>query len=399
MQVTLIALGSGAEETLTAQARAALRAAACILGAPRLLEGLGPEYSARRIAAIRPEDLMALLLAESGPCAVVYSGDIGFYSGARQMLLRLREQGMEARVLPGLSSVQLLAARLGRPWQDWTLCSAHGTDCDPAAAVMEGKSTFFLTGGALGPAALCARLSEAGLGRLPVTVGENLACAGERIVCGTAEELQTESFASLSVLLAEAAPCAPRRAPGWPDAAFVRGAVPMTKQMVRAAVLAQLGAAERGVYWDVGAGTGSVSVELAVQCRRGTVYAVERRSEACALIRANREKFCAWNLRVVEGRAPEALEELPAPEGMFVGGSGGALDAIVAAALQKNARARIVISAIALETVGRAMEVLQRNGLTPQAAQLSVSETKGAGGLHLLQANNPVFLIAGGGND
>ena len=127
--------------------------------------------------------------------------------------------------------------------------------------------------------------------------------------------------------------------------------------------------------------------------------AVERRSEACALIRANREKFCAWNLRVVEGRAPEALEELPAPEGVFVGGGGGALDAIVAAALQKNARARIVISAIALETVGRAMEVLQRNGLTPQAAQLSVSETKGAGGLHLLQANNPVFLIAGGGND
>lgn len=171
MQVTLIALGSGAEETLTAQARAALRAAACILGAPRLLEGLGPEYPARRIAAVRPEDLIALLLAESGPCAVVYSGDIGFYSGARQMLLRLREQGIEARVLPGLSSVQLLAARLGRPWQDWTLCSAHGTDCDPAAAVMEGKSTFFLTGGALGPAALCARLSEAGLGRLPVTGG------------------------------------------------------------------------------------------------------------------------------------------------------------------------------------------------------------------------------------
>lgn len=187
--------------------------------------------------------------------------------------------------------------------------------------------------------------------------------------------------------------------PGWPDAAFDARCGAHEQTDVRAAVLAQLGAAERGVYWDVGAGTGSVSVELAVQCRRGAVYAVERRSEACALIRANREKFCAWNLRVVEGRAPEALEELPAPEGVFVGGGGGALDAIVAAALQKNARARIVISAIALETVGRAMEVLQRNGLTPQAAQLSVSETKGAGGLHLLQANNPVFLIAGGGND
>lgn len=398
MQVTLIALGSGAEETITAQARAALRAAACILGAPRLLEGLGSEYPARRIAATRPEELLSLLLAEGGPCAVVYSGDTGFYSGARQLLLRLREKGIDARVLPGLSSVQLLAARLGRPWQDWTLCSAHGTECDPVAAVMEGKSAFFLTGGALRPAALCARLSEAGLGHLPVTVGENLACAGERIVCGAAEKLQKESFAPLSVLLAEAAPCAPRRAPGWPDAVFVRGAVPMTKRLVRAAALAQLGVAERGVYWDVGAGTGSVSVELAAQCRRGTVYAVECRSEACALIRANREKFCAWNLRVAEGGAPETLAELPAPEGVFIGGSGGALEAIVAVALQKNKRARIVISAITLETVGQAMEALRKHGLMPEAAQLAVSETKAAGALHLLQANNPVFLIAGGGH-
>ena len=286
----------------------------------------------------------------------------------------------------------------GRPWQDWTLCSAHGTECDPVAAVMEGKSAFFLTGGALGPAALCARLSEAGLGHLPVTVGENLACAGERIVCGAAEKLQKESFAPLSVLLAEAAPCAPRRAPGWPDAVFVRGAVPMTKRLVRAAALAQLGVAERGVYWDVGAGTGSVSVELAAQCRRGTVYAVECRSEACALIRANREKFCAWNLRVAEGGAPETLAELPAPEGVFIGGSGVALEAIVAVALQKNKRARIVISAITLETVGQAMEALRKHGLMPEAAQLAVSETKAAGALHLLQANNPVFLIAGGGH-
>ena len=78
------------------------------------------------------------------------------------------EKGIKSRVLPGVSSVQLLAARLGRPWQDWTLCSAHGTDCDVVAAVMEGKPAFFLTGGALGPAELCRRLTEAGLGDLNI---------------------------------------------------------------------------------------------------------------------------------------------------------------------------------------------------------------------------------------
>ena len=393
MQVTLIALGSGAEETLTAQARAALRAAACILGAPRLLEGLGPEYPARRIAAVRPEDLIALLLAESGPCAVVYSGDIGFYSGARQMLLRLREQGIEARVLPGLSSVQMLSAALGRPWQDWKLVSAHGRACDPVAECMEGKPTFFLTGGSESPATLCAQLAAEGFGKLAAAVGENLGTPEQKVYTGTVGQLAASRFESLSVLLVEAAQVPSRRTQGLPDEAFARGKVPMTKQEVRAAVLAKLGVQPGELLWDVGAGTGSVSVELALAAPRGRVYAVECDPEACALIRQNKEKFAVRNLTLVEGTAPAALENLPAPDAVFIGGTKGNMAAVVEAALARNPAARICISAIALETLSAAVAALTAHGLQAEVCQISVSRAKAAGKLHLLMANNPIFLI------
>lgn len=395
MQVILASLGSGREETMTVECAAALRNAGCILGARRLLEQLPAGCTENRIAAVKAQELLEGILRQSGDCLVAFSGDAGFYSGARGLLPLLAARNIPARVLPGVSSVQLLAARLGRPWQDWKLVSAHGTDCDPVAAVSEGQPAFFLTGGALGPGDLCRQLTDAGLGGLEVTVGENLAAPEERIVTGRAAELAGQRFASLSVLLAQAAPRAAVRCPGLPDEDFLRGPVPMTKQEVRAAALAKLAVAPTDTLWDVGAGTGSVSVELALAAPRGRVFAVECEPEACGLIRANREKFSAWNLRLVEGKAPQALAALPAPDAVFLGGSKGGMEAIVAAALSKNPKARLCISAIALESLSAAVAALTAQGLEAQVTQLAVSRTKPAGRLHLLLANNPIFLITG----
>ena len=395
MQVILASLGSGQPKNLTEECAAALRQAGCILGARRLLEHLPQGCTENRIAAIRPAELLEEIMRQQTDCAVVYSGDAGFYSGAKGLLPLLREQGIPAKVLPGVSSVQMLAARLEQPWQDWLLMSAHGTDCDVLRAVTYGKPVFFLTGGLLGPAEICRRLTEAGLGRLRVTVGENLSCPDESITSGTAEQFSAQSFSSLSVLLTESAPRLERRCSGFPDNAFLRGEVPMTKQEVRAAALAKLAVRPGDVFWDVGAGTGSVSVELALASEGGAVFAVECSSEACGLIRANREKFCAWNLHVAEGCAPQALEDLPVPDGVFIGGTRGGMAEIVDMALRRNEKARICISAIALETVSAAAAALKQHGIAPQAVQIAVCRSKPAGGLHLLMANNPVFLITG----
>lgn len=396
MNVTLIGMGSGQPENLTLQGLAALRQADLILGARRLLAVLPAGCTENRAAAYRPDEVAELLQTSGAENAVlVYSGDTGFYSGASSMMEKLEALGVRARVLPGLSSIQLLAAALGRPWQGWNLVSAHGRTCDPVAECMQGRPTFFLTGGSEDPATLCAQLEAEGFGDVQGVVGQCLGTPEEKIFRGSVKELAAGRFNSLSVLLVEAAEVLPRRAPGLPDEAFERGDVPMTKQEVRAAVLAKLAVRPEDILWDVGAGTGSVSVELALAAPRGRVYAVECRPEGCALIKANREKFRTRNLVLVEGLAPDALSDLPAPDAVFIGGSKGSLAAIVDAALDKNPDARICVSAIALETLSAAVAALTAQGRTVQVSQIAVSRAKAVGGLHLMMAQNPIYLITG----
>ena len=396
MNVTLIGMGSGQPENLTLQGLAALRQADLILGARRLLAVLPAGCTENRAAAYRPDEVAELLQTSGAENAVlVYSGDTGFYSGASSMLEKLEALGVRARVLPGLSSIQLLAAALGRPWQEWNLVSAHGRTCDPVAECMQGRPTFFLTGGSEDPATLCAQLAAEGFGDVQGVVGQCLGTPEEKLFRGSVKELAAGRFNSLSVLLVEAAEVLPRRAPGLPDEAFERGDVPMTKQEVRAAVLAKLAVRPEDILWDVGAGTGSVSVELALAAPRGRVYAVECRPEGCALIKANREKFRTRNLVLVEGLAPDALSDLPAPDAVFIGGSKGSLAAIVDAALDKNPDARICVSAIALESLSAAVAALTAKGRTVQVSQIAVSRARAVGGLHLMMAQNPIYLITG----
>ena len=158
MDITLIGIGPGDWLSLTQAAARALEQALVILGAPRLLEGLPAQCGGRRIACLRTSELVEALTGlngRAGQAAVAFSGDIGFYSGAASLLRTLQTALPEARftLLPGLSSPQVLAARLGRPWQNWKLVSAHGVVCNPAAACAGGGDVFFLTGGSCTPAA------------------------------------------------------------------------------------------------------------------------------------------------------------------------------------------------------------------------------------------------------
>ena len=149
------------------------------------------------------------------------------------------------------------------------------------------------------------------------------------------------------------------------------------------------------MLWDVGAGTGSVSVELALAAPWGRTYAIECEEKAIDLIRANREKLGAWNLRPVHGKAPQALESLEAPDGVFLGGTKGSMAEIVDLVLARSPRAKICVSAICVETLGRAVDALKAHGIEPEITQVSVCGARAVGSLHMLTAQNPVFLIAG----
>ena len=392
-RIALIGMGASAA-TLTAEAMEALRQARRVAGARRLLEALPPDVTRDRVPAVRAGEIWQAV-RDVDRAAVLYSGDTGFYSGAAELLELLRGQEREAEVFPGLSSVQMLAARLGRPWQDWKLVSAHGRACDPVAAVCGGQPAFFLTGtGEGGPAALCRQLTAAGLGGLPVTVAEALAMDGERLFAGTAAQAAGRGFGPLAVLLAEPAFRLPARTPGWPDGTFVRAeGVPMTKQAVRAQVLAQLAVRPGETVWDVGAGTGSVSVELAYANGGAPVCAVECLPAACAVLEENRRRLGGWNIRVMQGSAPQALAGLPAPDAVFLGGTGGELGPILDAVWAANPAARVCLTAIALETLAAALEAFAARGRKADAVQIAAAHAGGPGRLHLLRAENPVFIL------
>ena len=388
MTVTLIGCGCG---SLTCEASAAIDNAELLIGSARLLREYGdgkPQTEAVTVPAITN----AIQDTGAQNICVLYSGDSGFYSGARLLLPELR--GCEVRLLPGISSVQHFAALLQRPWQDWLLCSAHGVECDAVAAVCKGKPVFFLTGGKTGPAAICRTLTDAGLGFLKACAGEDLGTKSERVTEGTAEAFSVRDFSPLSVLLIEPAPRYERRAPGFPDTAFLRAEkVPMTKQEVRAAILAKLAVSPEDVCWDIGTGTGSVAVELALWCR--AVYGIEREAAAFAAAEQNRIKFGTWNLRLVKGEAPAALAALPKPNAVFVGGSGGNLRAILEAIHTANPAARICVSAITIESLHNTYTTLRELDYKAEVIQLSVSRSRPAGGFTMMLAQNPVWLVTG----
>lgn len=399
-EVVVIGVGPGNPELMTISAVQALSSADLILGAKRLLEGLPDCDTALRMEAVRREDILEALHIHTQwqTACILLSGDIGMFSGARPLLEHL--DGYQVRTIPGISSMQYLAAKLDRSWQEWRLVTAHGASCNIGAEMLEGGEVFFITGGQHTAGSLCKDLCRAGLGDCLVTVGERLSYPEENITTGQAEELAGKEFDPLSVILVErpAASLWPWANTGIPDDCFFRGDVPMTKQEVRAIALAKLRIAPGDVGYDVGGGTGSVAVEMALLAKKGKVFAIERNPHALPLVQKNKQAFGCTNLHIVKGSAPDALSVLPPPDAVFVGGSGGSLSGILEAVREKNSLVRICVSCITLETLTEATRLLSGEGYQNfEACQIGVSRTHTAGGYQMLKAQNQVFLVSAQG--
>ena len=396
MEISIVGAGMGSWELLTGQAARALENCQLLLGSRRLLEAFPGAGQIRELAATPQQVARAI---RSHPqlerACVLVSGDVGFYSLTKSLLALPELAG--ARVLCGISSLQYFCAKLGQSWEDVRVLSLHGRQGDLVEAVRRSEKLFLLAGGATTPELLCGRLAAAGLGELPVAVGEQLGSPQERITQGTAAQLSRGAFSQLSVLLVEnPAPCCPV-APSLPDSAFLRGQTPMTKEEVRAVCLAKLRLQWGQTTWDVGAGTGSISVELA-RLTGGEVYAVEQDEQALELLHAQRERFGLSRLRVVAGSAPAALAGLTAPDAVFIGGSSGQLEGIFSAVHRANPTARVVLTAISLETLAQAAGCFSRVlGVEPEVVQLTVAKAKKAGDHHLMLGQNPVYILSGGG--
>ena len=227
-----------------------------------------------------------------------------------------------------------------------------------------------------------------GLSHVRVTVGSRFSYPDEAIVSGEASEMIGKEFTSLSVALFENdAPVEKTGGFGVPDGEFIRGKVPMTKEEVRSVSISKLRLLKDSVVYDVGAGTGSVTVEIAGYCTEGKVYAIETNEEAVDLIRQNAEKFGVDNVEIIAGMAPECMKDLPAPTHVFLGGTKGNLREIVELVRSKNPEARFVMNVITPESLSQALE------FGGEIVQMQISRGRQAGSYHLMTAENPVYII------
>lgn len=414
-KVTIIGAGPGNPDLLSRAALDAIDIADVVIGAHRALAGIDVPPDVVRCELVKTADIVAALTdaASWQRAVVVMTGDVGLFSGARRLVEALSGNAqVDVRVIPGISSASYLAARLARPWQDWRFASAHGVACDIVAEAERAGELFLVTSGGEDPSRLSGELVQAGFGDARVTVAERLSYPDERITCATASEIAGQTFDDLNVMLIDFAGGAgspagasraassrwPYASSGIPDELFIRGDVPMTKQEVRAVALAKLRLTATDTVWDVGAGTGSVSIEAALVARAGSVWAVERNAAGVRLIRENADAFGCGNVHAVPGVAPEALVKLPVPDAVFVGGSAGELPSIVEAALEKNSQVRLCAPCVTVETLTEACALLSGSRFKGfEACQVSAARAEAVGSHHLMKAQNPVFLVSARG--
>lgn len=393
MKIVVTGCGMGSEDLLLPAAKREIQDADYVFGAQRLLERFSPfnENSEsvpvcalkERIRACSPESKVVVLA----------SGDVGFFSVSKMVREAFPEE--DVTFINGVSSLQYFCAKLGKEYDDVKVVSAHGRQNRVLPAVCYYKKVFALTGGQTKAQGIANELCASGLGDVLVSIGENLGEKTERIVTGKAKEMKQE-FGDLAVMLIEN-PNAADFFQTLKDEEFIRGKTPMTKQEIRDIALAELEIRPTDTVYDVGAGTGSVSVAMALKARESRVFAIERHEEACGLIRKNIEKFGAYNVELVPGTAPKALENLPAADKVFIGGSGGNVESIVRLILEKNPQAVFVAAAVAIESVSAVKECFERLGILKNIVCVNVSEGTKKGTYTLMTAKNPVFLIKGEG--
>lgn len=338
-------------------------------------------------------------LAAGEDVGVLVGGDPLYYGIGRRLVERFGRERLW--IIPACTSLQLLCARLAIPWDDLAVVSLHGRrPASVAAILLRHRRTAVFTDRELGPAAVARELAGyfAALGapeladRIWLHVGERLGGPDERLVSGSAPQLAGSEFRDPNLLVVECAlpPAENRFGLSEEEIGHRRGLI--TKDEVRAVTIHQLALPESGVFWDIGGGSGSVSLEAAAVQPGLIIHAVERRPTELAHIRANILRHRRFSIVPVAGVAPAALRQLPDPDRVFVGGSGGKLPEIVAvAAARLRPGGRMVINGVTDSTAALAPRLLAEYGFTVRLAEIAVRRLTDRGE----QEFNPITIVTG----
>lgn len=404
-QVLVVGIGPGEKEYLLPIALEKVAQAQVLVGGKRALDLLARDDQEIREIKGSLQDIIEFIREKKKEksVAVLLSGDPGLYGMLNFLLKNFTPEELE--VIPGISAMQMCFARLKLPWQDIKIVSLHGRSKEQLLSwVRQYPQVAFFTDSKLSPNEIGCFLQENGIRNKRIIVGENLSYPEERIIDTDLEGISSYSnFVNCVMLVLDQEEKEFFKeinwdftTPGIPDHFFVRGKVPMTKEEIRAVTLAKARLTKDSVVYDIGAGTGSISIEAALLVPWGRVVAVEKNPEGVSLIQENRRRFGIGNLEIIEGDASLVLEELPLAHRIIIGGSGGFLKKILQISKEKLLpKGRVVLNCIALESLFKSLEVLEDLGFQEiEVSQVNIAKAEKVAGLRMMKGLNPIYIVA-----
>lgn len=414
--ISLAGVGMGNNNTMTNEVRNCINNSDVVFGAGRLIKDISDKAVYNMYLA---KDIIPVIEANDNynRIVILFSGDTGFYSGSKKMQEELKAWSEENKfdvrisIYPGVSSIAYLASRIGESYDDAFIYSLHGRGNIQSLvnSCRYNHKCFSLLSGENNIKEICLLLASKGItGEL--YVGCNMSYPDEKIIKVDSSKWSDFNPSGLGIATIMIKNFAPEERPVInvkSDDEFIRDKVPMTKECIRHESIIRLGLKENDVVYDIGAGTGSVAIEIAGLSDSIKVYAIEKKPEAIQLLKENILKHNAHNIELIEGDALEVIKGInrndsalmqgivEKPDAVFIGGSSGELKEIIECLASYNSNIRVVINAVSLETISEINNIAgERNIKDIDIIQMSVSNVNGVGNYHLLQAQNPVMIFS-----
>ncbi len=394
-KIYLIGAGIMGWEGFGAKALEVIDRAEVLIGHQRHLD-IFPRFAGEKLPLEDLSIMLDYLKTTEKRVVVLGSGDPNFFGVARFLLRNLPKERIE--IFPNVTSIQYAFARIREPWDDAIFVSVHGRGLKGAIdRIVAAEKAAVLTDQINTPAVIARELIERGAEGYEAWLCEDMGLPAEKFTKTDVRGLTELSASPLNILiLIKAWEPNLEHYPviGIDDEEFATVKKLITKQEVRAVTLGKLKLQDDLVMWDIGGGSGSVSIEAANLAPNGKVYALEKNPQYLGFIRENLKKFAARNVMLIEAYAPEGLDDLPDPDRVFIGGSGGMLEDIIDAVDRRlKAEGVIVLNAVTLDTLTKSVEFLEDHGYTVEVTCVNIAKTRGLSEYKLFESHNPVYII------
>jgi len=395
-KIYLVGAGIKGWEGFGAKALEIIARGDVLIGAQRHLD-IFPEYSGKKMVLGDLSVMLEFLRKTDKRVTVLASGDPNFFGLSRFLLRNLPKERIE--IFANVTSMQYAFARIKEPWDDAVFVSVHGRGIKSAIdKIIASEKVAVLTDESNSPSVIAAELIKRGADGYIAWVCEDLGMPTEKFTKTDVRglvELQSSPLNILILIKAWEPTLETWPVIGIDDDQFATAKKLITKQEVRAVTLAKLQLQNDLVLWDIGAGSGSISIEAGNLMPNGKVFALEKNPQYLTFIRENLRKFSARNVLLIEAFAPEGIDDLPDPDRVFIGGSGGMLEDIVDAVDKRlKPEGMIVLNAVTLDTLIKAVEFLEDHGYTVEVACVNVAKTRGLTEYKMFEAHNPVYIIS-----